>query len=358
MFDPPACDLWESLAHTEKKIVLYGMGNGADKILAVCRDRGIAVDGVFASDGFVRGHEFHSMPVRSWSETKSRYGAENLVVLLSFGTSRPDVMETIFRVADEAELYAPDVPVFGDELFDRAFFTAHREEIDEVRAFLSDAESVRIFDHVLQYRLTGDLHFLKTAVSTDESEWNLIRPETIRTYADLGAYRGETVREMLDRSGGAIETVFAVEPDPHSYRKLCAYAESETRARILTFPVAAWNRSEPLSFGASGNRNAGLSTAGRRVGVAAQPPDAIFDGADVDYIKYDVEGAEREALEGTFETIRRCHPRLMLSLYHRSGDLFSLPLLLHRAFPEYRRFFLRRKPGIPAWDLGLFAETE
>ena len=29
-------DLWQYLQGTDKKIVMYGMGNGADKILNVC----------------------------------------------------------------------------------------------------------------------------------------------------------------------------------------------------------------------------------------------------------------------------------------------------------------------------------
>ena len=53
-------DLWEYLAATEKNVVMYGMGNGADKILAVCHEKGITVKDFFASDGFVRGHSFHS----------------------------------------------------------------------------------------------------------------------------------------------------------------------------------------------------------------------------------------------------------------------------------------------------------
>ena len=68
-------DLWESLAATEKTVVMYGMGNGADKILRACAEKGISVQDFFASDGFVRGHSFHGHPVLSWSEIKAKYGA-------------------------------------------------------------------------------------------------------------------------------------------------------------------------------------------------------------------------------------------------------------------------------------------
>ena len=55
-------DLWhylKSQADSGRPILLYGMGNGADKIIAVCEAYGIPVADFFASDGFVRGHSFH-----------------------------------------------------------------------------------------------------------------------------------------------------------------------------------------------------------------------------------------------------------------------------------------------------------
>ena len=120
------CDLWSYLASSEKKIVMYGMGNGADKILAVLDRFGIEVADFFASDGFVRGHSFHGKRVLSYTEVKEKYGAENLIILLSFASSLPEVLSLFERVDTECELYAPDVPVCGEALFDFEFYKAHR----------------------------------------------------------------------------------------------------------------------------------------------------------------------------------------------------------------------------------------
>ncbi|MBR6607093.1 MAG: FkbM family methyltransferase, partial [Oscillospiraceae bacterium] len=58
----------------------------------------------------------------------------------------------------------------------------------------------------------------------------------------------------------------------------------------------------------------------------------------------------KEAILGSANTIRRHKPRLMLSAYHRSEDLWALPLQLERICPGYR-FYLRRFPYIPAWEI-------
>ena len=88
------------------------------------------------------------------------------------------------------------------------------------------------------------------------------------------------------------------------------------------------------------------------------PLDAVLEGACVDYIKYDVEGSEQEALTGSQKSILAHYPTLMVSLYHRSEDLFAIPLRIHREFPAYGGFYLRRFGGVPAWDLNFYVTKE
>ena len=364
----PQCkqDLWEYLQQTNKTVVLYGMGNGADKILAVLAERGISVGGVFASDGFARGNLFHGMPVRTWSDIKAEFGAENVIVLLSFGSSRPEVLENILRIRAEAELYAPDVPAFGDMLFTRAFYEEYKEEFAAARALLCDDESRRIFDNILSYKLSGDIGYLLDAESDEDEIWNtILHPKTIDAAADLGAYNGDTVRQLLER--GTPETVWAMEPDARNYKKLESYAEGEERARVIPIHAGAWNEGTVLFFDKSGNRNASFEKnrsqtladrPAKTVEVKALPLDCVLDGARVDYIKYDVEGSEREALDGSVKTLTAHAPTLLVSLYHRSEDMFALPLHIRKIAPHYNGFYLRRMRGIPAWDINLYVTKE
>ena len=345
-------DLWEYLQATDKTVVLYGMGNGADKILAVCERYGIPVADVFASDGFVRGHSFHGKTVLSYSEVKEKYGADNLIVLLSFGSALPDVLALFDRVERECELYAPDVPVCGDTLFTRSFFEEHREEFERVFHLLADEESRRSYENVLRYTLTGRIGYLRDAESSkDEVYRTLLQADSIISAADLGAYNGDTVRELMGYAPN-LKTVVAMEPDRRNFRKLSEFAEAMTAPSVRAVHAAAWSEETALRFAASGNRNAGAFAVGKTVEIDALPLDAVLGGAHVDYIKYDVEGAEREALIGSRETICRYRPRLLVSVYHRSEDLFALPLQLHATDPSYR-LYLRRYPYVPAWDLNL-----
>lgn len=349
-------DLWTYLASASKTIVMYGMGNGADKIISVCDSYGIEIADFFASDGFVRGQVFHGKRVMSFSEIKEKYGKESIIVLVAFASSLPDVMQRIAEVAAECETYIPDVPVRGCNVFCEAFEKEHRERIEEAYDLLADKRSKEVFRGVIEFRKSGRLDIL-TSTADDRSSVmsELLNFEKYRAAADIGAYNGDTAQELTELCPH-IEKIFALEPDRRNFRKLAAFAEKEPR--IIPINAAAWKENTTLIFDDSGNRNAGLDEGNsrRHAEVDAVALDSILNER-VDYIKYDVEGAEKEAIEGTEATIKKYHPDLLISVYHRTEDLHELILQIHSIAPEYK-LYLRRYPYIPAWDLNLYAIKE
>lgn len=351
----PGKDMWQRLAGADKPIVLYGMGNGADKILEVFARKGIEAADFFASDGFVRGQVFHGKTVLSYAQVCEKY--EDFIVIVSFGTRLQEVLETIYRIDSERELYVPDVPVAGGEIFDLDYFDAHIDELESAYELFGDEASRALFRDIISYRLTGRLGYLRRNLSTpDEVFTKLLSAADYRETADLGAYTGDSIRELSGFAPG-LERITAFEPDERSFRKLCAYAEGAP-FRIEAHNAAAWKDDCELTFTSGGNRNSTLSTsdalkAGAKLKtIRAARLDSLYSGR-CDYIKYDVEGAEYEALNGSRETIGRCHPELLVSLYHRSEDIFNLPLMVSGL--GYSRLYLRRYEYVPAWDLNLLA---
>lgn len=59
---------WDRLKAEKRPIFIYGMGDGALKIMSVFKQRNITVSGIFASDDFVRGHSFEGFKVHKLSE--------------------------------------------------------------------------------------------------------------------------------------------------------------------------------------------------------------------------------------------------------------------------------------------------
>ena len=351
-------DIWTRLAEEKRPILMYGMGLGGDKILHYCEKKNINVEGFFASDGFVRGHLFHGKRVMSYSEAKEKYG--DFVVILSFASSIPTVIGQILKIAEERELYAPDVPVSGDELFDSEFYEKNEDKFIAARECFADERSKRLFDDMVNFKLTGELPYLfKDISSPDEVFSELLRPEDYKVCVDLGAYNGDTVRE-LRKYCPEVGKIISLEPDRQNFAKLERFVLDNCPELCECHNAAVHSRDEVQYFSAENSRNSAIllghiaGNGSKITEVFCRSVDSVCNGRRVDYIKYDVEGAEREGLLGAEKTIRAHSPDLLVSMYHRSRDLFDLPLLVKSLSPEYK-LYLRRFPYIPAWDLNLYA---
>ncbi len=55
----------------------------------------------------------------------------------------------------------------------------------------------------------------------------------------------------------------------------------------------------------------------------------------VNFIKFDIEGAEKDALLGAKETIQQHKPTLAVSVYHKSEDIVELPRIIKTFYPGY-----------------------
>ena len=346
------CDVWQSLAKLNKPILLYGMGNGADKILSVFAKRGIACADVYASDAFVRGQSFHGKTVLTYAAAAEKYA--DFAVVAAFGSSLPAVTEKIYATENERELFIPDVPACGDTLFTLDFYTEHFAAFSQAFDLLCDAESKRIYADLIRYKITGKPQYLKSAVSPGDFEQTLLHKNRYRVMIDAGAYVGDTAKRFIDECPNA-KAVYAVEPDRRSYKKLVAYAECEARATVYPHRFGAWSSAATAEFAAAGNRNSGIGAQQQKRSetVALNTVDSLAV-QNADFIKYDVEGAELEALKGSAATIAASYPDMLISAYHKSEDLFVLPIYLAKRYPQYD-LYLRRAPSVPAWDINLYA---
>ena len=370
--------LWEYLKTAGKPVVLYGTGDGADKVLARLAETSVPVSGIFASDEFVRGQQFHGFTVQTYSELLTL--REEIIVLIAFASELPDVLERFYKLASVHETYAPHVPVFsGEETVTPAWIKKHETKLLAVYERLADAVSRETFASVLNYKLSGKLSYLQACTPN--------RPEDLRTifsfgreetYLDLGAYNGDTVQEFLQLTHGRYKKIIALEPDPKNYKKLTDYVRQYELKNVTCLQAGVWNDCGSLELTGNGGRQSTFWEADRS-GFATQnlsqtcsmkkkvkkqqvhvvSVDAVLGNDHADYMKFDVEGVEKEALEGAAGHLipdgNGALPKLLVAAYHHDEDLFALPLLLWKLQPEYK-IYLRKHPYVPAWEINIFAK--
>lgn len=359
--------MWEELAKKDKPLVLYGIGNAAEKIMKELDTRNIRVSGIFASDGFVRDRYFHGFKVLSYAAAKEQFG--DMTVLLCFGSHRPDVIENIKRIASEQDFYAPDLPVAGEGLFDCAYCEAHRAELAWVREHLADEQSRFVFDKVIEYKLSGRIQPLLDCSTPEPANWqewllgtvpNCQNPAhgSSPTFLDLGAYTGDTVKLFLETLGNSNSQphIIAVEPEARNFRKLKEYKDNSLpdspNCSMELVNAAVGDHCGTVAFTHGAGRG-GAEGKGKVRPVDLITVDSLLADRRADLIKMDLEGAEAEAIRGAQETIKKCRPSMLVAAYHRTEDLFAIPKQVLALCPDYT-VRLRKDPGIPAWGVNYY----
>ena len=343
-------DLWIYLkeqASAGRPVVLYGTGDGADKIIARLEKRDIPVSGIFASPGFVRNRTFHGMQVESFEDCLARFG-KDMIALMCFGSSRPEVLSYVDEISGKCEFYAPDVPVYGDNLFDLGFFERNLTAMTQVHGLLADELSRQTYEDIIAARITGDIRHLRHCEVSQEEADSCLPPSRKAFFIDLGAYNGDTVLRYSSLFPD-ISGIIAVEPDRRNMRKL----KENTEAIASNIPVEYVQAFVSDEEGEAGViKNIGRGTSLTKEGGTIVPTvtiDGLLNGREADFIKFDVEGAELAAIRGGAETIRKFRPAMNIACYHRSEDIFELPLRVLELNPGYK-VYIRHTPSIPAWD--------
>lgn len=342
-FDAPC--VWDALRASKKPIVLYGMGNGADKVLDEMKKRDIPAAGVMASDGFVRHQEYRGFTVQSERELTEELG--DFTVALCFASALPDVMTHIREVAQRHELLVPNVPVFGSEIIDDDYICRNSEKMQKAYRLLADETSKKVFQGALSFFYTGQLKYLDAIESKKDEVFRNILGLKSERYLDLGAYRGDTVDEFLCYTDG-YQSIVAVEPNPKNFQKLCEHIADIENAEAIHAGIA--DQKGVMYVTKGGGRMAALNDE-TGVEVPVTTVDAL--ALSPTYLKADIEGMEGAMLHGAVRTLQE-KPKLNLAAYHRAGDFFELILQLHEINPSYE-IFLRKHPYIPCWDLNIYA---
>ena len=345
----PKSDMWQYLKESDLPIILYGMGDGADKIIRVLDDLGIKVSDIFASDEFVRGHSFHGFKVKKYSEICELY--ENANVLLCFAARTNELYERFDAISKRFDFFAPDVPVVGKGLFTLEYFNENASIIKAAYDMPSDDASRSAFKNIILYKLTGKIEYLRQA-DTDKGEaFNDVLCFTENEkFLDLGAYRGDTVEEFINVTKGKYASILAVEPDLRSFNKLSAYLENIPSSSALNCGIS--REDGEMLFSNKAGRMSSLD-AEKGVLTKIRTIDTLCSDFDATYIKMDLEGEEKNALSGARETLKG-KPKLLVSAYHRTEDIFELILLINELNPSYK-IYLRKHSYVPAWDINIYA---
>ena len=331
-------NVWDYLSKSDKPIAVYGMGNGAQKIMETLEAHGGKVSDIFASDEFVRGHSFFGFKVMKYAEICEKY--EDFIVVLGFATHLDSVLDKIRQISQQHPVFAPDVPVAGNGLFTIDYVKKNEEKFDFVYSRLADDESRRVYLDIINFKISGKIKYLFNSFCDKENIYrDILKLKSNETIIDL---------EFTDFTSGRYKHIYALEPDAKNYKKLVK--NTADMENITLFNMGAWDKRDILIFDKKAGRNSKLSSEG--IPVEVTDIDSLIDD-NITMIKMDIEGAELHALEGANKIIEKNKPKLYVCAYHRNEDLFSLPIKILQLNENYKIYF-RHSKYIPAWECNFY----
>jgi FkbM family methyltransferase len=333
------------------RVSILGAAEEGRRLAAICRERGIMVNQIVDDHPERKGTNISGIEVKSVKELEVTDRAQPIVLATHQLLSPMRRLRTAgySRVIPFAALEAVAEERFPPHMFYEhwcAEIAKHREEILALYDCFADRKSIKVLDHVLDFRLTFDPEAIAGVI---EPQYyfpeDLIRFGVDEVFVDGGAYDGDTIETFSRLTGDRFERIFAFEPDRRTHKRLMTrFAED---ARIETIGKGLYDHTTELYFHNLGTRGSVLvDNAEQGIRVEVTSIDEVLAGGRASYIKMNIEGAELAALEGAAETIRRHAPKLAIAAYHRPSDLWEIPNRILSISPNYRLYLRQHGYGV------------
>lgn len=347
--EPHVTEELSGLLNKNLPVIIAGAGNLGKKIASFLFKKNISVISFTDNNLNRRGETIHGKTILPASEIslELKETAIWIVSIWSPGHSYAETKKQLQQLGVQNIFSAAALmQLFPEELLPHyhfqtpEFYLQHKQEMAEVYENLADEESKQQFLAHADARINLNFEGLPNAdVSNQYFPADVVSPGTNEVFLDAGAFNGDTLQEFVSKTGSNFSKYIALEPDPANYEKLLKVASQYPKDVVEVFPYAVGAENGTLKFNATGGGGAGFSETGT-IKVECKRIDDVFFKYKPTYLKFDIEGAELDALKGAQKTIKAYKPKLAVCIYHLPEDLWQIFLFLRQNFSFYK-FYVR-----------------
>ena len=222
---------------------------------------------------------------------------------------------------------------------DYVYYQKHHDDFLRTYNRLTEIYSQELFICFLEAQINGDVKRLQQLASGIQY-FDPIIPKCFDVFVDCGGYTGDTLEsayKLLDKIGH----YYIFEPDKGNVLEIYNVLRKLKDKNVTIVEKGVWSEETVLRF-SSNNSASRLDMSGDIV-VDVTTIDSVVDtcGKQSVYIKMDIEGSEVQALLGSSQLIKKMHPYMAISVYHKRDDLFTIPDVIDAISDNSYDFFLR-----------------
>jgi FkbM family methyltransferase len=235
------------------------------------------------------------------------------------------------------------------------------QELVSSKEIFSDEYSKLSYLNMIMYRMTLNPEYLDSIAvgrggyydyNTYLFEKTFLKFNNDEVYIDAGAYMGDSIEAFLAAVKGRFKHIYSFEPDlanneaiSNRIKKLQEYYIDNLSNKVTIIRKGLWSMDDELVFSSVGEHDlgghlvkGGLDTFienAKKTVVQVTSIDSSTE-QDATFIKYEVEGAELEALKGAEKTISKNKPKLAVAVYHKPEDLLIIPNYIKNLNMKYK----------------------
>lgn len=343
------------------KVFIYGAGYDGKLVHHLLEVNGINVNSFFVDDGYLNENEYKGVQILEISKLKDS-SKEGVVFIIAMNTNKNKTL-CISKISDFGfdNYFDFDRGLINEFLHYNARMFISKYGIDTSKDYISlksfDGVDFRIIN---PYGLSDDF---KTAFALEMPD--LIVPVIDEQFSFMTEGKYEYGQVVVNENDVVIDCganigvfsaiaaakkakVYAFEPVPslitlldkivriYSNITICPYALSDSIGNI-SFSVSEINTTSH-TFLTNYDSSHHLNEISKTITVDTITLDDYVKTnnlSKVDYIKADIEGAERYMLRGATEVLRKYAPKLSICTYHLPDDKAVLESIIKGANPDY-----------------------
>ena len=157
---------------------------------------------------------------------------------------------------------------------------------------------------------------------------------------DIGAFKGDTAYFFSKKCSNKAR-IYAFEPDENNYKVLLKIKDKYKLNNVIASNILFSNSETEINFLSMDLNRPAVKMKSKTIDKFVEENN--FE--KIDYIKMDVEGAERNILEGAIKTIKKFKPSLAIAIYHGGKlfmeDFYNIPIFIKNIINEDYEYYIR-----------------
>ncbi len=344
-----------------ENVILYGAGSDLEKILVMIKELDVCPVCIVDKDAGKIGKTISGLLVAGPKAIKE-HDVKTIIITSSFFDcvyqNIQEIIKDIFSGGGYQVLVAPYAwLMLVNVRYDQALLDSAKKFVNENRNKIleiydtRDKKTKEILSFILRARAEGRYAFYEytTVAGMQNTEGYFYEGELSHldafTFADCGAYTGDTFESIYGMYAGKLKKYYAYEPSEKNFKRLKRNAASLVNdVTCICVQKAIGDFNKMVTMGKCDGDFGVLDGADSRedtelVEMVSLDSEQIRPEGKL-VIKIDAEGAEMDILRGAVHTIRKYSPYMAVCVYHRVSDILKLPEFFIEQGLSYR-FLLR-----------------